>query len=187
MSVQQNITAELRKRMEGALNTLDHDLKGVRAGRASANFFDPVVVEAYGDRMPIAQLATVSTPDSMTISVQVWDKSMVKAVEKAIANAGLGVSPVADGQVIRVALPKLSEERRKELVKVAHKYAEQSKVAVRNVRRDGMEQLKKLEKDGAISKDEHHTISESIQKLTDDFIKKIDDHALAKEKDILQG
>jgi ribosome recycling factor len=176
---------DLKKRMDGAMGALDHDLKGLRTGRASANFLDSVVVEAYGDKMHISQLATVTVPEPRLISVQVWDKAMVKAVEKAISHADLGVTPSADGTTIRVPLPILSQERRTELVKIAHKYGEQSKIALRNVRRDGMEHLKKMEKDGEIAKDEHHNLSEEVQKITDDYVKKIDQQVEIKEKDIL--
>jgi ribosome recycling factor len=176
---------DLSIKMENSIKALDHELKGLRTGRASVNLLDPVMVEAYGSRMPISQVATVSTPDAKTIAVQVWDKGMVKAVEKAIADANLGVNPSADGQIVRMSLPPLSEERRKELVKLAHKYGENFKVALRNVRRDGMEILKKAEKDSLISKDEHHSLSEEIQKLTDEFSDKVDNHVKQKEQEIL--
>lgn len=176
---------ELRNRMDGALKVLDHELKGLRTGRASTNLLDPVHVEAYGSKMPLSQVATVSTPDARMITVQVWDKTMVKAVEKAIVEAHLGVNPAADGQLIRLSLPPLSEDRRKELVKLAGKYGENSKVAIRNIRRDGMEELKKLEKDSEISKDDHHNIGEEIQELTNDYIEKIDKNIKVKEQDIM--
>jgi ribosome recycling factor len=178
---------DLKKRMDGALASLDHDLKGVRTGRASANFLDSVVVEAYGDRMHLSQLATVTVPEARLINVQVWDKEMVKTVEKAIAHADLGVNPSADGTSIRVPLPILSQERRNELVKIAAKHGETCKISVRNVRRDGMDQLKKMEKDSEISKDDHHSISEEIQKVTEDYVKKIDSVVTLKEKDILNN
>lgn len=183
----QRVMNELKKRMEGALSSLDHELKGLRTGRASANLLDKVVVEAYGSPMPLNQVATVTVPEPRMLIVQVWDKGMVKSVEKAISVAELGVTPSADGQLIRVPIPPLSEERRKEMAKIAHKYGEQSKVSVRNVRRDGMEELKKFEKEGQISKDEHHGISDDVQKLTDEFIKKIDEMVTTKEKEILNG
>jgi ribosome recycling factor len=176
---------ELSEKMDKALAVLDKELSGLRTGRASTNLLDPVVVEVYGSRMPISQVGTLSTPDAKTITVQVWDKAMVKTVEKAIADANLGLNPSSDGQLIRMALPILSEERRKELVKIAHKYAENTKIALRNIRRDGMDTLKKMEKDNQISKDEHHDFAEEIQKLTDDFITKIDSITKQKEHEIL--
>jgi ribosome recycling factor len=179
------IRKELTTRMEGAMKVLDHELKGLRTGRASINLLDPVVIEAYGNRMPISQVATVSTPDAKTITVQVWDKTMVKAVEKAITEANLGLNPSSDGQLVRMSLPPLTEERRKELVKLAHKYGENTKVSLRNIRRDGNEELKKLEKNSEISKDEHHNLSDDIQKLTDEFSNKIDSYIKQKEQEIL--
>jgi len=176
---------ELKRRMEGALASLHHEFSGLRTGRASANLLDTVMVDAYGAMMPMNQVGTVSAPEPRLLTVQVWDKSMVKAVEKAIANANLGLNPSADGQLVRVPIPALSEDRRKEMVKVAGKYAEQGKVAIRNVRRDGMDALKADEKDGKISEDEHRKQSEQIQKLTDDYVKKIDELMVAKEKDIM--
>ncbi|MDA0781929.1 MAG: ribosome recycling factor [Rickettsiales bacterium] len=176
---------DLKKRMEGAIGSLHHDLKGLRTGRANAALLDHVSVEAYGSKMPLDQLATVSVPEARLLNVQVWDASNAKAVEKAISNAGLGLNPQTDGNVIRVPLPDLSEERRKEMVKIAGQYAEKARVAVRNIRRDGMDNAKKMEKDGDISKDEQHDIGEKIQKLTDDFIKTIDDTLSTKEDDIM--
>lgn len=176
---------DLRTRMEKAVGVLDGELRGLRTGRASPNLLDPVVVDAYGSKMPISQLGTVTTPDARTINVQVWDKEMVKLVEKAIADANLGVNTATDGQIIRLPIPPLSEERRKDLVKLAHKYAENSKVAVRNVRRDGMESAKKMEKDGEISEDEHKKLSDEIQKLTDKFVGNVDEHLKAKEQEIM--
>ncbi len=175
----------LAEKMDKALAVLDKELRGLRTGRASTNLLDPVVVEVYGSKMPISQVGTLSTPDAKTITVQVWDKAMVKTVEKAIADANLGLNPSSDGQLIRMALPILSQERRKELVKIAHKYAENTKVALRNIRRDGMDTLKKMKKDNEISKDEHHNFSEEIQKLTDDFVAKIDANTKQKEQEIL--
>jgi ribosome recycling factor len=179
------LKSELTEKMEKALAVLDKELKGLRTGRASVNLLDPVVVEAYGSKMPISQVGTVSTPDAKTISVQVWDKAMVKTVEKAIADANLGLNPSSDGQLIRMSLPVISQERRKELVKLAHKYGENTKVALRNVRRDGMDALKKMEKDQNLSKDEHHNQSEEIQKLTDDYISKVDSVIKSREEEIL--
>lgn len=181
-----SIRKDLTIRMEGSLRVFDNELKGLRTGRASINLLDPVTVEAYGNRLPLSGVATVSTPDARTITVQVWDKSMVKAVEKAIADANLGLNPMSDGQMVRMSVPPLTEERRKELVKLAHKYGEQTKIALRNIRRDGNEILKKLEKDNIISKDEHHNLSEDIQKLTDEFSHKIDAQLKLKEDDILK-
>lgn len=175
----------LRKRMDGALKTLAHEFSGLRTGRASANLLDSVMVEAYGSMMHLNQVASVNVPEPRLLTVQVWDKGMVKAVEKAIASANLGLNPAPDGQLVRVPIPELSQERRQELTKIAGKYAESGKVAVRNIRRDGMEFYKKQEKDGAISKDDHHHKSDEIQKLTDEFIKKIDDSLAAKEKEIM--
>ncbi len=175
----------LTEKMNKALAVLDKEHSGLRTGRASAHLLDPVVVEMYGSRMPLSQVGTISTPDAKTITVQVWDKEMVKTVEKAIADANLGLNPNSDGQLIRMNLPILSEERRKELVKLAHKYGENTKIALRNIRRDGMDALKKMEKDNEISKDEHHDYADEVQKLTDEFIQKVDKLAEAKEKEIL--
>ncbi len=180
-----NDISDLRKRMEGAMKTLQHEFSGLRTGRASVNLLDTVMVEAYGSMMHLNQVANINVPEPRLLTVQVWDKSMVKAVEKAISTANLGLNPAADGQTIRVPIPELSQERRHELVKIAGKYAESAKVAVRNIRRDGMDHYKKLEKDGDISKDEHHHKSDEIQKLTDEYIKKIDDSLAAKEKEIM--
>lgn len=180
-----NDVAGLRKRMDGALKTLAHEFSGLRTGRASVNLLDTVMVEAYGSMMHLNQVANINVPEARLLSVQVWDKGLVKAVEKAITNANLGLNPAADGQTVRVPIPELSQERRVELTKIAGKYAESAKVAVRNIRRDGMEHYKKLEKDGNISKDEHHQKSDEIQKLTDEFIKKIDESLAVKEKEIM--
>ena len=176
---------DLERRMRGAIETLKKEFHGLRTGRASTHLLDPVVVNVYGARMPINQVATVSTPDARTISVQVWDKSQVSAVEKAIREANLGLNPVVDGTLLRLPIPALNAERRQELVKLAHKYTEQGRVAVRNVRRDGMELLKKAEKDG-MSKDEHHKNSTKVQELTDKLIKEIDQVLAAKETEIKQ-
>jgi ribosome recycling factor len=177
---------DLKKRMDGALHTFQEEMKGLRTGRASASMLDTVQVEAYGGMMPLNQLASVSVPESRMLVVQVWDRAMAAAVEKAIRIAGLGLNPAAEGQVIRVPTPELSGERRKELVKVAQKYGEQQRVAIRNIRRDGMDDLKKMEKDGGISKDEIAGKSEEVQKVTDSYIKKVDEILVAKEKDIMQ-
>lgn len=177
---------ETKRRMEGALKALHAEFAGLRTGRASASLLEPVVVEAYGSTMPLTQVGTIGVPEARMLTVQVWDKGMVSAVEKAILNAGLGLNPMSDGMLIRIPVPDLTEERRKELVKIASKYAEQAKVSVRNVRRDGMDALKKMEKDGEISQDEHKRFADDIQKATDDFVKKIDDALASKEKDILK-
>jgi ribosome recycling factor len=176
---------ELRRRMEGALKSLHSEFGGLRTGRANAALLEHVQAELYGAMMPLSQMSTISVPEPRLLSVQVWDKSAVKAVEKAINAAGLGVNAIADGQLVRVPIPELSQERRKELTKIAAKYAEESKVAVRNVRRDGNDALKKQEKDGDISKDEHTKQAEAIQKLTDEFIKKIDEALAVKDKEIM--
>ncbi len=177
---------ELERRMRVAIDTLKKEFHGLRTGRASAHLLDPVMVNVYGARMPLNQVATVSTPDARTISVQVWDKGQVSAVEKAIREANLGLNPVIDGTLMRLPIPALNAERRQELVKLAHKYTELGRVAVRNVRRDGMEMLKKLEKDGQMSKDDHHKNSSKVQELTDKLIKEIDQALLAKEAEIKQ-
>ncbi len=177
---------DIQRRMDGALEALRKELAGLRTGRASASLLEPVTVEAYGATMPITQVGTVSVPEPRMVTVQVWDRSMVGAVERAIRDSGLGLNPASDGQLIRVPIPALSEERRIELTKIAGKYAEQARVAVRNVRRDGMEMLKRMEKDGEISKDEHHDWSERIQEMTDSHIKVIDDTLAQKEQEILQ-
>lgn len=178
--------AELRRRMDGALDVLRKELNGLRTGRASPNLLDPVQVEAYGNKMPLRELGNVSVPEPRMITVTVYDKSMVKAVEKAIRDAGLGLNPMTDGALVRVPIPGLTEERRKELVKVAGKYAEEARVHIRNVRRDGMESLKKAEKDHKISQDEHRAQSDKVQKMTDESVKKVDEALSAKEKDILK-
>lgn len=177
---------ETKRRMDGALKVLHNEFGGLRTGRASASLLDPVMVEAYGSQMPLSQVGTVGVPEARLLTVQVWDKTMVNAVEKGIMNAGLGLNPMSEGQLIRIPLPDLTEERRKELVKVASKYAEQAKVSVRNVRRDGMDSLKKMEKDGEISQDEQKRFADQIQAATDEYVKKIDDAFAVKEQDILK-
>lgn len=177
---------ELERRMRGSIDTLKKEFGGLRTGRASIHLLDPVVVNVYGARMPINQVATVSTPDARTISVQVWDKGQVTAVEKGIREANLGLNPVIDGTLIRLPIPSLNAERRQELVKVAHKYTEHARVAVRNVRREGMDLLKKLDKDGVMSEDDHHKSSAKVQDLTDRLIKEIDQALVAKEAEIKQ-
>ena len=176
---------ELRRRMEGALKSLHTEFSGLRTGRANASLLEHIQVDAYGSMTPLNQVSNISIPEPHLLSVQVWDKGVVKSVEKAINAAGLGVNAVADGQTVRVPIPPLSQERRVELTKIAKKYAEEGKVAIRNIRRDGMESLKKMEKDGEISKDEHKKREGDIQKLTDEYIKKIDDALAVKEKEIL--
>lgn len=181
-----NEISDLRRRMEGAVKTLHTDFSGLRTGRASPSLLDNIQVEAYGSMMPLNQVANVSVPEPRLLSVSVWDKGMVKAVEKAINLAALGLNPSTDGTLIRVPIPELSQERRTELTKIASKFAETTRVAIRNIRRDGMEHYKKLEKDSKISKDEHTDKSDEVQKLTDEFIKKIDDALAAKEREIMQ-
>jgi len=176
---------EVKRRMQGAIQSLKHELGGLRTGRAAASMLDPVQVDAYGSHMPLNQVATISVPEPRLLSVQVWDKSMVKAVEKAIVDSNLGLSPATEGQVLRLRIPELNEERRKELVKVAHKYAEAAKVAVRHVRRDGMDTIKKLEKNHEISEDDQKRMDGDVQKATDAVISEIDQMLAGKEKEIL--
>jgi ribosome recycling factor len=177
---------ELNRRMNGAVSALKAELAGLRTGRASPHLLDPVKVEAYGNLMPISQVGTVSTPEPRLLTVQVWDKGLVKATDKAIRDAGLGLNPQVDGQLLRIPIPELNEERRMELVKLAHKYAEQGKVAVRNIRRDGMEALKKAEKDHKIGQDDHHKHGDELQKLTDSHIHELDQALHQKEQEIMQ-
>jgi ribosome recycling factor len=176
---------ELKRRMQGAMGVLKQELSGLRTGRASPHLLDHVQAEAYGNNMPLNQLATISVPEPRLISVQVWDRSMVHAVEKAITAANLGLTPATEGQTIRLRVPELNEERRKELVKVAHKYAEAAKVAVRHVRRDGLDLLKKLEKEHKISEDDGKRQSADVQKATDGMIGEIDQALAHKEKEIM--
>ena len=176
---------ELKRRMQGAIQALKTELGGLRTGRASSSLLEPVQVEAYGGHMPLSQLATVSVPEPRLISVQVWDRSMVHAVEKAIAASNLGLSPSTEGQTLRLRIPELNEERRKELVKVAHKYVEAAKVAVRHVRRDGLDVLKKLLKDHNLTEDDEKRSADQVQKLTDETIGEIDKMLAGKEKEIL--
>ena len=177
---------EFSRRMDGAVEALRKDFAGLRTGRASAHLLDQVVVSAYGSNMPINQVGNVNVPEPRMITVQVWDRGLVSAVEKGIRDAGLGLNPASDGQLVRVPIPELSQERRTELAKIAHKYAEQGRIAVRNVRRDAMDFLKKQEKDGDISQDEHRGLSEQVQKTTDEHIKRVDEALANKEKEILQ-
>jgi ribosome recycling factor len=176
---------DVKRRMQGAIQSLKHDLSGLRTGRASSGMLEPVQVEAYGTHMPLNQLATVSVPEPRLLSVQVWDRSMVHAVERAIVNSNLGLSPATEGQVIRLRVPELNQERRKEMVKLAHKYAEAARVAVRHVRRDALEQLKKMEKDGQISEDDHTRMSGEVQKATDQVVGEVDQTMASKEKEIM--
>ena len=172
--------------MEGAVRVLNQELAGLRTGRASVSLLEPITVDAYGSPMPLNQLATVSAPEPRLLTVQVWDKTTAKAVETSIRDGGLGLNPIAEGQLIRVPIPELTEERRKELAKVAHKYAEQGRVAVRNVRHHSMDTLKHLERDGDIPKDKRHDLSEEVQQVTDEFIAKIGKVLEAKEKEIME-
>ncbi len=175
---------ELEKRMHGAMDALKKEFAGLRTGRASVNLLDPVVVEAYGQRMSLNQVGTVRAPEPRLLTVSVWDKGLVVSTAKAIREAGLGLNPAPDGQMIRIPIPELTSERRAELAKLAHKYAEHGRVAVRNVRRDGMDVLKKAEKDHKISQDEHRQKADEIQKLTDRYVKLVDEALVHKEKEI---
>ena len=177
--------ADLRKRMNGAVEVLRKEFAGLRTGRASASLLEPISVQAYGSEMPLNQVGTIGVPEPRMLTVKVGEKSLVKAVEKAIRSADLGLNPAVDGTLIRVPIPELSEERRGELAKIAARYAEAARVAVRNVRRDGMEQLKRQEKDGELSQDAHHKISQQVQELTDSEIKQINDMLAAKESEIM--
>ena len=176
----------LSARMTKSVNVLKDELGGLRTGRASASMLDPVMVDAYGTPMPLSQLATVSVPEARMISVQVWDRSMAAAVDKAIRDSGLGLNPMTEGANIRVPLPELNEERRRELTKVASNYAEQARVSVRHIRRDGMDELKKSEKDGDMGQDEMRAFSDQVQKATDDAIAQIDTMTSTKEQEIMQ-
>ncbi|HJM92614.1 MAG: ribosome recycling factor [Alphaproteobacteria bacterium] len=177
---------DLERRMGGAAEALRHEFAGLRTGRASIGLLEPVVVDVYGTQMPLNQVGTIGVPEPRMLTVQVWDKTAVSAVEKAIRTAGLGLNPAADGQLVRVPIPELTEERRLEMAKIAHKYAEQARVAVRNVRRDGMENLKKMEKDGELNEDDHHLWSDEVQQLTDQTIAKIDEALVTKDEEIKQ-
>ena len=177
---------ELKRRMDGATAALQHDLAGLRTGRASASLLDPITVDAYGAQTPLNQLANVSIPEPRMLSVSVWDKSMVGKVERAIRDSSLGLNPITDGTTLRIPLPELNEQRRKELVKVAHTYGENARIAARHVRRDGMDMLKKLEKDGDIGQDDGRQMSDRVQKMTDETISEIDRTLAAKEAEILQ-
>lgn len=177
---------ELQRRMDGTVSALRNDLSGLRTGRASANIVEPLMVDAYGSKMPMNQVANVSVPDARTVQIQVWDTGLVRAVDKAVRDSNLGLNPVIDGQLLRIPMPEMTEDRRKEVVKIANEYTEKSRVAARHVRRDGMDQLKKSEKDGDISKDEAHGLGEDVQKMTDATIKEIDATLATKEAEIMQ-
>ncbi len=177
---------ELKRRMDGAIEALKREFTGLRTGRASTGLLEPLMVDAYGAQMPMTQVGTIGVPEPRMLSVQVWDRQLVSAVDKAIRESDLGLNPVIDGQLLRIPIPALTEERRQELTKVAARYAEQARVAVRNVRRDGMESLKKLEKDGEISQDEHHARADDIQKITDEHVKLIDELLAHKDSEIMQ-
>jgi ribosome recycling factor len=177
---------EFKRRMDAALAALKHELGGLRTGRASSSLVEPVQVDAYGSHLPLTQVATVSVPEPRLISLQVWDRGMVGAVEKAIRESNLGLNPQTEGQVIRLRIPEMTQDRRKELVKVAHKYAESARVAVRHVRRDALDHLKKLEKDASLPQDEEKRFADQVQKATDSAIGEVDKILAAKEKEILQ-
>ncbi len=177
---------EIGRRMEGAVEVLHKEFSGLRTGRAATSLLEPLTVEAYGSPMPMSQVGTIGVPEPRMLSVQVWDKSLIKAVEKAIRDSDLGLNPSSDGQLVRIPIPALNEERRKELTKVAGRYAEEARIAVRNVRRHGMDDLKKAEKDGNISEDEHRDYNVEIQNLTDTSIKEIDEALAHKEEEIMQ-
>lgn len=176
---------EVTQRMEKSIASMQHEFSKLRTGRASLSMLDDVRVDFYGTPTPLMQVATLGTPDPRTITIQPWDSSVIQAIEKAIVNSGLGLAPIADGRLIRISIPALNEERRKELVKVVKKQAEEAKVAIRNIRREANEKIKKLKKDLNLTEDDERKSTEEVQKLTDSFVKKIDDNAASKEKDIL--
>jgi ribosome recycling factor len=176
---------DVKRRMKGAVATLKHEFGGLRTGRANPAILEPVMVDAYGSAMPINQVGTINAPEPRLLTVQVWDKSLAKAVDKAIRDAGLGLNPQMDGQLLRIPIPELNEERRRELTKLAAKYAEAARVAVRNVRRDGMDHLKRLEKDHAISEDQHRKLADDLQKITDESVHEIDHALAAKDQEIM--
>ena len=186
MSDFNQVKSETKNKMEKTLESLKADFGGLRAGRAHVSLLDGIMVEAYGSMTPLSQVGTISVPDARTLSISVWDRGLSKAVEKAIMESDLGLNPASDGQLIRIPIPPLSEERRKELTKVAGKYAENNKVAVRNLRREALDEIKKLKKDNAISEDDEKRFEGEIQKLTDEAVKKIEELLAQKEKDILQ-
>lgn len=178
--------ADIKRRMAGAIDSLKHDFGGLRTGRASSSLLDPIMVDAYGAKMALTQCASVTVPEPRMLQISVWDRGLVIAVEKAIQQSNLGLNPQTEGQTIRLRMPDLTQDRRKELVKVAHTYAEKARVAVRNVRRDGMDQLKALEKNKQMSEDEQKDKSTEVQKLTDDTVKDIDATLKTKEAEIMQ-
>jgi ribosome recycling factor len=178
--------ADLKRRMQGAVANLKHELNGLRTGRASISLLEPIHVEAYGQAQPLNQVATISVPEPRMLSVQVWDKGMVNAVDRAIRDANLGLSPTVEGQILRIRIPELNEQRRKEMAKVAHKYAEDARVIVRHIRRDGIDILKKLLKDKAISEDDEKRQATEVQKVTDQFVAEVDTTLATKEKEIMQ-
>jgi ribosome recycling factor len=177
---------DIQRRMEGALEVLSREFSGLRTGRASISLLEPITVDAYGQQMPMAQVGTIGVPEPRMLTVQVWDKGLVSNVEKAIRESDLGLNPASDGQLVRIPIPPLNEERRVEITKIAGKYAEETRVALRNVRRHGLDELKKAEKNGDISKDEQHDFDGEIQVITDQFVKKVDDALLKKEQEIMQ-
>ena len=186
MTTLADLKTDLSRRMDGALETLRREFSGLRSGRASPAFLEPVRVEAYGGEVPLSQVGTVGVPEARMLTVQVWDRTLVGAVERAIRDSGLGLNPASDGQLVRVPIPQLTGERRAELAKMAGKYAEGCKISVRGVRRDGMDQIKALEKKGTISEDDEKRWAEDVQKLTDQYIKKIDDALAEKDTEIRQ-
>ena len=177
---------DIERRMKGALENLRHEFAGLRTGRASAAMLEPITVDVYGANMPLSQVSSISVPEPRMLSVQVWDNNNVAAVEKAIRASDLGLNPMIDGQLLRIPIPELNEERRVEISKVASKYAEQTRIAIRNVRHHGMDDLKKQEKDGHLSEDEHHMWADEVQKLTDKFIENVDHIFATKEQEIKQ-
>ncbi len=177
---------DIQRRMEGALEVLHREFAGLRTGRASTSLLDAITIDAYGQQMPMNQVGTVGVPEPRMLTVQVWDKGLVSSVEKAIRDSDLGLNPASDGQLVRIPIPPLNEERRVEITKIASKYAEETRVAVRNVRRHAMDELKKAEKDGEISKDEHHDYDAETQELTDQYVKKVDESLHTKEQEIMQ-
>lgn len=180
------ILKELEQKMDKTLDALHKELGGLRTGRASTSLLEPIIVEAYGGSMPITQVGTINAPEARLLTVQVWDKSMVNAVEKSIREANLGLNPVADGQTVRVPMPELSQERRTELVKIARKYGEEAKISIRNIRRDGTDKLKAMEKAGEISEDEHHRLTDKVQTIIESYNKKVDEQLTSKEADIMK-
>ena len=177
---------DLSKRMDGAISSFNGDLAGLRTGRASTSMVDGILVDAYGQKMPLDQVGSISVPEARMISIQVWDKGLVVAVEKSIHESGLGLNPQVDGELVIIPIPELNEERREELSKIAGKYAEQAKISIRNVRRDGMDEIKKIEKEGSVGKDRAKDLEGEVQELTDDYIKRIDDILSQKESEIRQ-